>query len=123
MGAHRWPNPNDNNEIDMIEELIRIDKIARYYFLAVSMIFLWVAVTSFTSASLTAGWFGMICLCLSFIQFSIGIGLLQRRRWALKISRYYVKIFHPEFFLFQAIPLLTEWLVHIKDPQLDQYFK
>lgn len=104
----------------MIDELNRVDNIARYYFLGNFLVALLVAVSSLTTrVSLTASikLFSFICFALSCIHFLIGIGLLRRKKWGLNIARWYVGID-----VFKRNPL-SEWLANLNDNQLDQFFR
>jgi hypothetical protein len=104
----------------MFVELKGIDNIAKFYFRIVSVFSLSIAVSA-----LAKEWsfrFGLFCLGLSFLQFFIAYGLLQRKKWGLKLARGYVTILHPKGFPCRTTPF-AEWLADVKDPRLDQYFK
>jgi hypothetical protein len=98
----------------MLEELNRIDNIARYYFLGISLLTLLIAGSSLT-ANVT--WFSVVCFSTSFIHFFAGMGLLQRKKWGLRIARWLVGVD-----VFNRSPF-SEWLAHLKDHQLDQFFR
>lgn len=98
----------------MIDELNRVDNIARYYFLGSSLLALLVAGSSFAA---NVKWFSVICFALSCVHFFAGMGLLQRKKWGLGIARWLVGID-----VFKRNPF-SEWLANLKDNQLDQIFK
>ena len=98
----------------MIDELNRVDNIARYYFLVIFLLALLIAGSSFTA---NVKWFSVVCFALSCIHFLTGIGLLRRKKWGLSIARWYVGID-----VFKRNPL-SEWLANLNDNQLDQFFR
>lgn len=97
----------------MIDELNRVDNIARYYFLGFFLLTLLIA-----GSSLAANfkWFSVVCFVLSCIHLLTGIGLLRRKKWGLIIARWYVGID-----VFKQNPL-SEWLANLNNNQLDQFF-
>lgn len=97
----------------MIDELNRVDNIARYYFLGISLLAIFVAGPSFAA---NFKWFSVICLALSCFPFIAGMGLLQRKKWGLGIARWLMGID-----VFKRNPF-SEWLENLKDNQLDQFF-
>ncbi|NTW80034.1 MAG: hypothetical protein HGB32_07795 [Geobacteraceae bacterium] len=98
----------------MIDELKRVDNIARYYFLGTSLLALLVAGSSFAA---NIKWFSVICFALSCVYFFAGMGLLQRKKCGLGIARWLVGID-----VFKRNPF-SEWLESLKDNQLDQFFR
>lgn len=103
----------------MIEELNRVDNIARYYFLVISLLTLLIAVSSLTAdvTWFNVTWFSVVCFALSFIHFFAAMGLFQRKKWGLRIARWLVGID-----VFKRNPF-SEWLTYLKDHQLDQFFR
>lgn len=96
----------------MFEELMTVDKIGRYYFCGLSLFLLFVAVSSITANT----WFGVFFFVFSLVHFLAGIGLLNRKKWGLKIARILAGM-DP----FNRNPL-SEWLANLKDNRLDQFF-
>jgi hypothetical protein len=96
----------------MIDDLNRVDNIARYYFLGIFLLVLLIA-----WSSLAVKWFSVTCFALSCIHLLTGIGLLRRKKWGLRIARWYVGID-----VFKRNPL-SEWLANLNDNQLDQFFR
>lgn len=98
----------------MIDELNRVDNIARYYFLGTSLFALLVAGSSFAA---NVKWFSVVCCVLSCVHFCTGMGLLQRKKWGLGIARWLVGID-----VLKRNPF-SEWLANLKDDRLDQFFR
>jgi hypothetical protein len=103
----------------MYEELNRVDNIAKYYFLGTSLFFLFIAGSCLTSniTWFNVIWFSVVGFVISFIHFLVGMGLIQRKKWGLRIARWLVGID-----VFNSNPF-SEWLTNLKDNRLDQFFR